>query len=70
MDISFGGSKMEIGTKVIMNSDGQKGIVSDLWNPHLLNPNIFSANAPTGYEIILEGGHTRVCTEDDFTISK
>ncbi len=61
---------MEVGTKVIMNSDGQKGIVFDLWNPHLINPNVFNANAPTGYKILLEGGSTRICTEDDFKTSE
>lgn len=61
---------MKVGTKVIMNSDGQKGIVSDSWNPHLINSNIFNANAPTGYKILLEGGSTRICTEDDFKTSE
>lgn len=61
---------MKVGTKVIMNSDRQKGIVSDLWNPHLINPYIFNANAPTEYKILLEGGNTRICTEDDFKTSE
>lgn len=60
---------MEVGTKVIMNSDGQK-VIFDLWNPHLINPNVFNANAPTGYKILLEDGSTRICIEDDFKTSE
>lgn len=48
----------------------KQGIIFDLWNPHLINPNVFNANTPTGYKILLEGGSTRICTEDDFKASE
>lgn len=42
---------MDIGTKVV-NRKGKRGIIADVWNPHLINPNIFAADAPTGYSVI------------------
>lgn len=42
---------MDIGARVI-NRKGKRGIITDAWNSHLINPNIFAAGAPTGYSVI------------------
>ena len=61
---------MEIGEKVIMKSDGCKGIISHFWNPYLKYPKVFNINSPTGYIVTLETGNTRICIEDDFEIDE
>ena len=56
---------MDIGTKVV-NRKGKRGIIADVWNPHLINPNIFAADAPTGYSVIWDDGTTGICLFTDF----
>lgn len=61
---------MKIGTKVVMKSDGCKGIIDDSWIPHVVNSKVFDNNAPIGFAVSLKNGSTRICTEDDFEIEK
>ena len=56
---------MDIGTRGI-NRKGKRGIITDVWNPHLINPNIFAADTPTGYSVIWEDGTTGICLLTDF----
>lgn len=59
---------VKIGTKVLLKSNKRNGIIEDAWNPHLINPIVFSKDTPTGYAIITDDRRTHICTEDDFEI--
>ena len=56
----------KIGMKVLHKATKQNGIITDKWNPHLINPVVFNKDTPTGYKIVTDDGVSHICTEDDF----
>lgn len=60
---------VKAGTKVTLKSNGENGIISDAWNPHLINPTIFKNDSPSGYNVITEEGRNHICLEADFVVN-
>lgn len=61
---------LEIGTRVFHKKSKQNGYISDMWNPHVVNPHVYKETSPMGYDVVTEDGVHHTCLEEDFEIKQ